>query len=92
MTSINDILVKCLLGPRSSSPSLEVHEVKMVVGPEAGLEVGEVEEDRGEDGEEYSGVTEYPQYTIKVGYNFRVVQRDLINTGIKRRHLGICSE
>ena len=67
---INIILVKCLLGPRTSSPSLEVHEVTRSTDPSVGHDlVGShdlvIEEEREEDEEEYSGLTEYPQYTIK---------------------------
>ena len=62
------ILVKCLLGPRTSSPSLEVHEITrttdLAVGQDfAGAHDLVIEEE--EDEEEYSGMTEYPQYTIK---------------------------
>lgn len=62
--------VKCLLGPRTSSPSLEVHEITrttdLAVGQDfAGAHDLVIEEEREEDEEEYSGMTEYPQYTIK---------------------------
>lgn len=59
-----------MLGPRTSSPSLEVHEITRTTDLAVGQDfVGAhdlvIEEEREEDEEEYSGMTEYPQYTIK---------------------------